>query len=317
MLQVGTDRVLQGLITQIFQSARDNKLPKYAIHKVLFRLKMELPDENSIKNHLPFYWYNYGPFSDVIESNISGLKSFGILKEYTLSEEKSLLGLEKAINPPETDDFKEANEILSSIAGRVDFYHFSSFVDEIYRKYAPCSFMPLLKLDFLGTMEDYVERVSSGQQTLLTFIDEYPDLDNLEKILYDCEANLPSISFFQSFNNSFSSFITGVGRVFDYIREDGEEATSSGEEVLHTAEVAWFTFAKGIRILDVGHDKYYNNKLGAWRNQYSRSLFSFHNHVDNFNSSVLTEIEPNRLPISAYTEKSKKFLSSVIEGYSK
>jgi hypothetical protein len=56
-------------------------------------------------------------------------------------------------------------EIFRNWNTGVDFFHFNSFVDELYRKYAPCAFMPLFKLDFMNTMEGYVEMASSGQRT--------------------------------------------------------------------------------------------------------------------------------------------------------
>jgi hypothetical protein len=309
------DEVIGGLISQIFSRKKDLKLAKYAIHKVLFKLKVELPEGSTIREHLPFYWYNYGPFSDVVESNIDALKQEGVLKEYTTSEEKTILGLEKKIPLPEEDDFEEARKKLNSIVTHVDFFHFNSFVDELYRKYAPCAFMPLFKLDFMNKMEGYVEMASSGQQTLDMFSGSYPDVDKLEAILYDCEAELPSAPLFRSFNASFSSFATEAGRVFDYIREEGENLLYLNEEVLHTAEVTWLTFTKGIRILDVGHDKYYDDRLDRWKALYNKSLTTFYTHIDNFSSGVLTEIEPARLHTISPGDKSKKILSSVIDGY--
>ena len=309
------DEVISGLISQIFSKKKDLKLAKYAIHKVLFKLKVELPEDSTIREHLPFYWYNYGPFSDVIEANIGALKQEGILKEYTTSEEKTILGLEKKIPMPEVDDFEEARKKLSSIVNHVDFFHFNSFVDELYRKHAPCAFMPLFKMDFLNIMEGYVEMVSSGQQTLDKFSGIYPDVDKLEDILYDCEAELPSAPLFRSFNASFSSFVTGASRVFDHIRKDGDNLLYLDEEVLHTAEVTWLTFTKGIRILDVGHDKYYNDRMDKWEPLYNKSLTTFFTHIDNFSSGVLTEIEPARLFTGSPGDQSKKILSSVIDGY--
>ncbi len=309
------DEVISGLISQIFSRKKDLKLAKYAIHKVLFKLKVELPEDNALREHLPFYWYNYGPFSDAIESNIDALKQEGILKEYTTSEEKTILGLEKKIPLPEVDDFEEGRKKLSSIVNNVDFFHFNSFVDELYRKYAPCAFMPLFKMDFMNTMEGYVEMASSGQQTLDMFSGSHPDVDKLEDILYDCEAELPSAPLFKSFNASFSSFVTGAGRVFDYIRKDGENLLYLDEQVLHTAEVTWLTFTKGIRILDVGHDKYYNDRLDRWEALYNKSLTTFYTHIDNFSCGVLTEIEPSGLHTVSPGDKSKKILSSVIDGY--
>jgi hypothetical protein len=50
------DEVNRGLISKIFSKKKEPKLAKYAIHKVLIKLKVELPEEYTIREHLPFYW---------------------------------------------------------------------------------------------------------------------------------------------------------------------------------------------------------------------------------------------------------------------
>ncbi len=308
------DKVLRGLIGHIFSEKKNLKIPKYSIHKVLFKLKVDLPEENFIKNCLPFYWFNYGPFSEVIESKIDELKKDGVLREYSISEGRTLLGLEKEETITNTKDLEEAKELLSSIISYVDFYQISSFVDEIYRKYAPCTFMPLFKLDFLGLLENYVEREVFGHQNFDKY-KVFPDVDKMKNLLYDCEAELPFESFFEPFNDYFLSFVTSANRAFDYIKDSDDNYQYLGEQVLHAGKVAWFTFTKGIRIPNIGHDQYYNSKLTSWNILYNKSLTDFNTHVDNFNSNVLNEIKPARLSVGTHSDTSKRILSSIVDGY--
>lgn len=310
MHQKEMDEVLSGLISQIFSEKKDLKIPKYSIHKVLFKLKVDLPEVNSIKNCLPFYWYNYGPFSEVIESKIDELKQNNVLREYSISEGKKLLGLEKEVTITNTKDFEEAKDILSTIISDINFYHFSSFVDKIYRKYAPCTFMPLFKLDLLDLLGEYIERESFGQPTF-----DIPNVNKMENLLYDCEAELPLDSFFRPFNNYFSSFVTSANRAFDYTKDNNDNSQYIGEQIFHAANEAWFTFTKGIRIQNIGHDEYYNYKLTSWNNLYNKSLTDFKIHVDNFNSNVLNEIKPARLSVGTPNNTSKRILSSIVDVY--
>jgi len=175
--------------------------------------------------------------------------------------------------------------------------------------------MPLFKLDFMNAMEDYVELTSSGQQTLDMLSGSNSNVNKLEDILYDCEAELPSAPLFKSFNASFSSFVTEASRVFDYIRKDGESLLYLNEQVLHTAEVTWLTFTKGIRITDAGHDKYYDYRLDKWETLYNKSLTTFYTHIDNFRAGVLAETSPVRLFTGSHSDVSIRILSSVIDVY--
>jgi len=75
------------------------------------------------------------------------------------------------------------------------------------------------------------------------------------------------------------------------------------------------TFAKGIRITDAGHDKYYDYRLDKWKTLYNKSLATFYAHIDNFSAGVLAETAPARLFTGSSCDVSRKILSSVIDGY--
>ena len=46
----------------------DLNLSKTAIHKILFKVRATLPENAPDREYLPFYWSNYGPCPEVVES---------------------------------------------------------------------------------------------------------------------------------------------------------------------------------------------------------------------------------------------------------
>lgn len=301
---------LNHLIAHLFKVKYNTRLTKTHIHKILFKLKLELPENNPLRDHLPFYWYNHGPFSGEVAAGITSLTRSGVLAG-DVSEDYTLFELKKEPPPAEVEGLEEATETLERIVRNVNFFHFKPFIDEIYREHAPYTFMPLFKLDFLSALQDYFERISSGQQTFDTYTGIHTEVDRLEDLLYECEAETPSDELFTPFNKSFSTLVTAASRVFDHIRENSEH-TFLVETLGHTANTAWETFAKGIRILH--HDNYYDNEVEHWKREYRESLSFLSTHVEYFDKYVLAEIKVNRLHPS-FSETSRNILSSVVEGY--
>ena len=56
-------------------------LSESGIHKIAFVLKKKLNEDNKLKESLPFYWYYYGPFSEVIKEAIGIASQNEIIKE--------------------------------------------------------------------------------------------------------------------------------------------------------------------------------------------------------------------------------------------
>lgn len=50
-----------GPIEQIYLVRPGLKLPKTAIHKILFKVRVALPEKDRQREQIPFYWYRYGP----------------------------------------------------------------------------------------------------------------------------------------------------------------------------------------------------------------------------------------------------------------
>ena len=301
---------VKGLIFQICK-IKNAKPSKTTIHKVLFILKSELPESNKIKGELPFYWYKYGPFSEVVANSIND-----VLPEYNPPLEMEILSPDFEF--PYSDDFEEAVHLLKDLLPSVNIYNPKPFIDEIYRRDAPCRFIPLFKLDFIEPLNKYKDLLGASQTTLEMFdkAHKYDELGRLEDNLYACEACLPSDSIFDSFNEAFSSYATTVPRIFDHIKNENLDLDDSYyhiDTIVNESEKTWYTFTDGIRILY--HDSYYDQEVSVWREKYKKSLYLYKQSVESFYDEALSKITPEKLFIPPLTERRKRIFSSIIDGY--
>lgn len=308
-------KVVSHLIQQIYHSRPDLKLSKRAVHKILFKVRTALPEDDPVRKNIPFYWYNYGPYSEVVEASIDTLKVKGILREEETHRGNSLLMLTTTNLTDTLNELEEASAIVERIVRNIDPYHIESFVNQIYREDAPYEFMPLYKVDFLNLFEEYLKLHPVGQTTLNRYIedDTNPQIDRLENLIYDCEAELVEEPLFEEFNDEFTSYVSGAGKAFDIIRKNEDNAYTITESTCKTAVEIWYTFVKGVRILDEGHDEYYDNKLEQWEVEYRSAISNMISEVNAFNRNIRESVRPtNRRNAN---DRSKRILSSLIEGY--
>lgn len=47
----------------------------YRIQKTVFKIKKELGQDHPMYENLPFYWYEHGPFSNVVAKQFNALKN--------------------------------------------------------------------------------------------------------------------------------------------------------------------------------------------------------------------------------------------------
>ncbi|MDD5419501.1 MAG: hypothetical protein PHV57_06605 [Methanomicrobiaceae archaeon] len=306
--------VVSHLIYRIYHVRPDLKLPKTAIHKILFKARATLPEGDPVREKIPFYWYNYGPYSEVVESSIDTLKARGILAMEETSTGKYLLKLNK--KPAYSAGVNEGvSAVVEQIVRGIDPYNLKPFVNRIYRHDAPYGFMPLYKIDFLAPFEEYITLRPAGQSTLNRYIDDpiSPRIDRLENVIYECEAELIEEPLFDGFNDEFSSYVSGAGKAFDIIREDEDHAHSIAESACRTAMDIWIAFAKGVRILDRGHDKYYDRKLVQWEREYRTAFSDLVPKIRSFNRKIRESA--SLTTCQDIDERGKRILSSLIEGY--
>lgn len=314
---MSSSEVASRFIQQIYQVRPDLKLPKTAIHKLLFAVRAALPENNPEREHLPFYWYKFGPYSEVVESSIDLLRHQGVLRDGKTQTGKTLLMLNT--RPAASGSVcEDASAVVGRVVREFDPYHLETFVDRIYRDHAPYEFMPRYRVEFLAPFKDYLASHPDGQRTLSRWCPSEegagtPDIDRLEDALYRCEAVLVEEPLFERFNDECTAYITGAGGAFDLARKDEPISYPVIKATYTCAWELWYTFASGIRILDGGHDRYYNGRLRQWEQEYRETLAALAPKVDAYTRYVresarcLSPREPNR--------RTKRILSSLVEGY--
>lgn len=307
--------VVPRLIQQVYRTRPDIKLPKTAIHKILFKVRATLPEKDQIREHLPYYWYKYGPYSDVVETSIKNLKRRGILREEKTKTGISLLVLNpsRAVLGTIPD---QTLAVVESVARDIDPFHIGTFVNQIYRDYAPYEFMSHYKIDFLITLKDYHTSHQADQMTLNPWWSgelDTPEINRLEGMLYDCEAMLVDEPLFERFNDEFMAYVSGTGKAFDIARKNESAAYPLIEATYASAKAIWYTFAKGVRIQDKGHDGYYDRRLKEWNLEYQRALSDLIPKVNAYTRTIRGSA--CHAPSRGLSERSKRILSSLIEGY--
>jgi len=172
--------------------------------------------------------------------------------------------------------------------------------------------MPRYRLDYLAPLKSCLAKHPKDQRTLSPCCPE-GDLDRLEDALYGCEAVLLEEELFEGFNEVFTAYVSNVAKAFDLIKNDESVAHQVLEATLATAWDTWYVFAGGVRILEKGHDAYYNGRLVRWKQDYVESLASLAPKVRGYNRYVRESaagIHP-RQP----EERGKRLLSSLVDGY--
>ena len=301
-------KFLKFLILRIFYlKGKRSKISKRAVHKTIFKAKQESESDN-IKNCAPFYWFNYGPYSELVEAVLHELLFTGDLREAKVSEETSLLVIDvKGIEDHDImfDEFLQnyAQDIkkFDSIVMDMNFFEIDKHIREIYHKYAPFPFMKIYPHEFLPKLKKLYSKIISGQ----TSLSPWAESEELENLLYECEANLPEDPIFENFNQSFSHYVTALSRALD--DEIDAVIFSSAFEL---ADEIWFTFAKGVRIL--AHDEFYNNRIPQWKYQFNIDCWNLAQKVKKFDEQVLKKCKFKSIDL---TEKQKKILSAMLTDY--
>jgi hypothetical protein len=300
------EEIIRGLIQNIFFYI-DVKLTKTEIHKILFKLRTDLPVGHQVRTCLPFYWYNHGPFSEVVGSVIDEMKDNNSLDEEEDQNGYALLfPARNVLN--DSGIFSEVNEKLSTIVQSVNVYRLDSFVDRIYRENAPYEFMPLYKLDFLKNLEDAIFHITSDSTN-------NQQINRLENVLFECEASLVDEPLFRDYNQKFSNFTSSMERSFTLIRA-GESCSKPVAQMIQKPAVeVWYTFARGVRILAPAHDQYYNDKLPAWRTEFQNYYGNMVTIIDDFSKTSLKYHLLTPKARQPPDPKTKTILSSIVEGY--
>ena len=146
------NQVVKDLILNIFKLIDEREeyrgINKYRIHKILYKLKKELPDEHPLKDKIPYYWYLHGPYSEIVENEITELSPF-------ISEKDGLLYMNEIKNMDFNNELidNKANNILKRLFKPDIFFKIR---EDVYYDYAHYEFLPLFKIELIDSTYQYL-----------------------------------------------------------------------------------------------------------------------------------------------------------------
>ena len=243
-------REINPLVVNIFLAKPESSFTNRQIQKLLFKLKRELPENDYLQRVLPYYWYDHGPYSEIVANGISRMIREERVKQIDADGYKLLELNRGKVQVAEEAIEPEIYDALEIILEQHDPSHPQPLIDEVYKKYAPRKFIPLFAIEFQRAFRQHM--MTKNIEELLS----------LEDVLYECEATLPLEPFFESYNELFSLFVSYTSLLFDQARDGGRNIGFSLTD--RVARSLWVRFAKGVRVLPDGHDGFYNNNLQRW-----------------------------------------------------
>ena len=177
--------VVNDLLKFVLSKFKEKNMPisDFGIQNSIFKIKMELGKNHPLYDYLPFYWYEQGPFSDVVSKQFKQLKSSNSYsfddESFNKFSQNQLIGQYPQIHNISDRIFADSNSF------------FNKFDEDIYLNYAPFPFMhPFKYVLYEPTRDDEL------------FSSLVPD-DYLN-VFYDCLSDLPYDSLLVDFSVLFS-----------------------------------------------------------------------------------------------------------------
>jgi hypothetical protein len=285
-----------------------SQLTTTAIQKVLYELKRQLPDNNPIKERLPYYWFMAGPFSEFVATSLDDMRKEGMLKckpnqDYALY----VLNRDHAGKRlcPHDEHFKEARELLNKIISKLRPFSIEQEIRAQYEDDAPSLFYPRYKLQFLPNIKLYFDALTNPARKTANFHPENQK-DCLIKLLSVSTSSLPFNSVFSEFKKNYFDFEVGLDRLLkmDY-KKNPERYVRLLQQAVKLSEDIWNTFAYGARI--VKHDKPYDSRIPEWKKMFDEKINELSVKVGEFYKTVLDdmkgkEINENYLSLSEFSD---------------
>jgi hypothetical protein len=231
----------------------------FRIQKTIFKIKMELGLDHPLFDYLPFYWYEHGPFSNVVSKQFRQLKNNNCAQyssHTVFLDDKSFNEFSQGNNL--IDQFPIINTISDKIFADSNSF-FNKFDEDIYLDYAPFHFMHPFKYVLYETTRDD---------------DLFSSLvpDNYLNVFYDCLSDLP-------YDNLLVDFSVLFSRIFSRLEllNDENQFLNNWGYIIQPVQLSWLTFARWVRIPN--HDTFYNDDIGSWK-------YELENHIKILNKSV-------------------------------
>ena len=290
-----SNTVVNDLLKFLLCELKENKIAisHFRIQKTVFKIKKELGKNHQLYENLPFYWYEHGPFSNVVADQFKTLKrdncNYYSTKTVFLnddshnkfSHEKNLIKEYPEIKQITQKIFEDQNDFLNK------------FHEDIYIDYAPFPFMHKFKYALFEptTNDDFI---NSG---------EY---ENYLNIIYDCLSNLPYNPLLNDFSILFSRLFSRLDLI-----NDENQFFNCWDYISLSIQQSWHTFARWISIY--AHDEYYNDRVMDWKKDLNKRVKNFNysvNYLEDKTDKIL-----NKSSQENYTSFDEKLYNATIGNY--
>ena len=273
-------KVSELLMFIIYKAGGEHGLSDTGIQKIAYYLKENTDYE--FNSHLPFYWYYFGPYSEVISKTLELLEKENKIIRKQIDENYSVWYIKhpEDYNPPNDPIFQQFSNIF--LTNNIGPFTTKRLTYQIYKRFAPRIF----RLHFFVFKENFkhlyatLSRFQINQETF--FLRNKP---NIFKLIYTSESVLPKNKLFSDYNVLFSDYVS----IIDYFLSNNkfEIIFDHLNDTIELTEDVWKNFGEGERILS--HDSFnsYEDKIERWESLYyshldmlKLRLNSFENHVE-------------------------------------
>ena len=279
------DNLMKYLLFEL--KIRNMPITKFRMLKFIYKIKMELGNDFELSNKLPYYWYHYGPYSNMVDDSWKVIKSkCDVRYNSVILKDKYM----KEFNNKEfISKYHEIEDIAYNILkDRTSFY--SSLEKDIYKDYAPLSIMYSFKFDIYDIANNY--------RTIDSF-----NSDEYVKTVCMCEGKLPNDNYYDKFNDLFSDFITNL----DLINEE-HNLHNCWLNLRFTIIELWKTFTDGVRVQF--HDEAYDEFDEIWDLKFQNSLKELSVLINKTERFI--NIDFGNIP---YSDSEKTIINSTIGSY--
>ena len=241
---------------------KNMSISHFRIQKAIFKIKMELGRDHPLFDYLPFYWFEHGPFSNVVSKQFRQLKNNNCIP-YSLHtvflDDESFLDFSHSNNLINT--YPEINSISDRIFQDSNLF-FNKFDEDIYLDYAPFHFMHPFKYVLFETTRD--DELFSSLVS-----------DNYLEVFYDCLSNMPYDDLLVDFSVSFSRLFSRLELI-----NDENQFLNNWVYITPPVQLSWLSFVRWVRIYN--HDAFYDEEVGLWKNELEKYIKIFNSSVDKF-----------------------------------
>ena len=288
-----SDAIINPLLKFLLCELKEKKMSitHFRIQKV-----MELGKNHPLYSNLPFYWFEHGPFSNVVSKQFRELKNDNCTQyspHTVFLDDESYNKFCQESNL--IDEYPIINDITDRIFKDPNVF-FNKFDEDIYLDYAPFPFMHPFK---------YVLYETTGDDDLFSSLKSDKYLD----VFHDCLSQLPYDDLLVDFSVLFSRLFARLELI-----KDENQFLNAWAYIIPPVQLSWFTFARWVRIYK--HDSFYNDKIDSWKIDLEKSIKHLNNSVDKFEDKT-ENISVNSTYDNDYDSFEYKLLNATIGNYLK